>query len=305
MTQSSSNIDQYSISLNLGGLDGQILYMPASAHKTHEILLIYGHFGTLINYFGLANDLSKYGNVTVAELPGFNNHSSLYKIHDRPTIDELADYLTTVVNYRFRKKKVTIVGIGFGTVVVTRMLQRHTSLGRKVNIVISIDGLAHHDDLSTLGRGQRKLYALSLGILSWRTISSIFKNTNLPDTLLEKIYNLKVKNPKPGTPRQRLMDWHIHDYRTYMRTMSELLKVDNCKQPLNVKFAQVWSGSLECLDREVTDQHFQVIFDDFQLITSNQKFSRRTDSIKKMYQIKLPRPLQKLLLKTARSSVIE
>jgi pimeloyl-ACP methyl ester carboxylesterase len=305
MAKRSQSTDQYSISANLGGLDGQILYLPASAHKNHDILLIYGHFGTLINYLDLAKDLSKYGNVTVAELPGFNNHNSLYKIHDKPTLDELADYLTTVVNYRFRKKKVTIVGVGFGLVVVTRMLQRHASLGRKVNMLISIDGIAHHDDLNTLSRGQRRLYALYLRLFSWRVTAGILKNTSLPDALLEKIYNLKVKNPKKSTARQRLMDWRVHDFRTYMRTMSELLKLDNCQKSVNVKFAQVWSGALVCLDREVTDQHFQVIFDDFQLITSNQKFSNRADSIKHMYQIKLPKPLQKLLLKTAKSSVIE
>jgi len=304
MAQKSAPADQFSIAVNLGGLDGQLLYIPATAHKKHDILVIYGHFGTLVNYFNLAKDLAGYGNVTVAELPGFNNHQSLYKIHDKPTIDELAEYLATIVNYRFRKKKVTIVGMGFGAVIVTRMLQRHSSLARKVNIVISIDGMAHHDDLNTLGRHQRRVYAILLRILSWRLVASVLKNTSLPDSLLEKIYNLKVKSPKKGDTKQRLIDWHVHDFKTYMRTMSELLRLDNCQNPVKAKFAQVWSGTLVCLDREVTDQHFQVIFDDFKLITSDQKFSRRTDSLKLMYQIKLPKPLQALLLKTAKSSVI-
>src|SRR5665213_361061 len=78
---------EHSIAVNLAGLNSQILYIPAIAtHKKHEILLVYGHFGTLSNYYNLANDLAKYGNVTVADLPGFNNHQSLYKIHDKPTI---------------------------------------------------------------------------------------------------------------------------------------------------------------------------------------------------------------------------
>lgn len=298
-----STTAEHSIAVNLAGLNSQILYIPAtSAHKNHDILLVYGHFGTLSNYYSLANDLAKYGNVTVAELPGFNNHESLYKIHDKPTIDELSEYLATVVNYRFRKKKVTIVGVGFGIAVVTRMLQRHSSLARKVNIVISIDGMAHHDDLTSLTASKRRGYALLLRFLSWRLSAQLLKNTNLPDSLLERIYGLKTKTHKEGVKRQRLMNWQVHDFRTYMRTMSELTKLDNCQKPVNVKFAQVWSGSLTCLDREVADQHLQVIFDDFQLITSEQKFSKRGDSLRQMYSVKLPKPLQKLLQKTAKTS---
>jgi pimeloyl-ACP methyl ester carboxylesterase len=296
---------EHTITVNLGGLDSQILYIPALTHKNHNILLVYGHFGTLANYFSLAKDLASYGNITVAELPGFSNHQSLYKIHDKPTIDELADYLVTVVNYRFRKKRLTIIGIGFGVVVVTRMLQRHSSLVRRVNIVISIDGMAHHDDLNTLSRGQRRGDALLLRILSWRLSAQILKNTDLSDSLLERIYNLRAKTPKKDTVKQRLIDWHVHDFRTYMRTISELLKLDNCGQPVNVRFAQVWSGTLTALDREVTDQHLQVIFNDFQLITGEKKISKRADSIKQMYAVKIPKPLHRLLLKSAKSSDIE
>lgn len=297
--------DQYTTSINLAGLVGQIMYIPAGGHKNHNILIVYGHFGTLSNYLGLAKDLAKYGNVTVPELPGFNNHQSLYKIHDKPTIDELAEYLATVVNYRFRKRKVTIVGVGFGGVIITRMLQRHSSIARKVNTVISIDGMAHHDDLNSLSSHKRRLYALLFRAFSWRLPSEIAKNTNIPDSLIEKIYRVRAKNVSKGGVKQRLIDWRLHDFRTYMRTMSELLKLDNCQQPVNVKFAQVWSGTLTCLDREVTDQHLQIIFDDFQLITSQQKISKRADPIKQMYRISLPKPLHKLLLKTAKSSIIE
>jgi len=297
--------DQYTTSINLAGLGSKIMYIPADGHKNHNILMVYGHFGTLSNYLKLAKDLTKYGNVTVPELPGFNNHESLYKIHDKPTIDELAEYLITVVNYRFRKKKVTIVGVGFGTVVVTRMLQRHPSIAKRVNIVISIDGMAHHDDLSSLTSAKRRLYATLFRIYSWRLPSEIIKNSNLPDSLLERIYCIKNKNTQKQSEKQRLIDWRSHDFRTYMRTMSELMKLDNCQKTVNVKFAQVWSGTLACLDREVTNQHFQIIYENFQLIESSQKISKRADPIKQMYRITLPKQLLQLLLKTAKSSVIE
>lgn len=300
-----SSLSDQLITVNLAGLVSQFVYIPAVNHENHNILFVYGHFGTLANYFNFAQDLAKYGNVTMTELPGFNNHESLYKISDKPSLDELAEYLATVVNYRFRKKKVTIVAVGFGVVIVTRMLQRQPSLQRKVNIVVSIDGMAHHDDLSTLNTNQRRIYAISLRIMSWRLVDRILQNTNLPDTLLERVYNLKTKTRKNGARKQRLMDWHVHDFRTYMRTISELLTLDNCQKTVNVRFAQVWSGALSCLDREVTDQHLQIIFEDFKLITSQQKISKQADPIRKMYSIKLPQPLEKLLLSTAKASTIE
>jgi hypothetical protein len=297
--------DQYTTSINLAGLVSKIMYIPAAAHKNHNILMVYGHFGTPSNYFNLANDLAKYGNVTVPELPGFNNHQSLYKIHDKPTIDELAEYLVTVVNYRFRKKKVTIVAIGFGVVVVTRMLQRHSAITKRVAIVISIDGMAHHDDLNSLSSAKRRLYAVLFRVSSWRIPSEIVRNTYQPYALLERIYCIKTPTTQKKGERQRLIDWHVHDFRTYMRTMSELMKLDNCQKTINVKFAQVWSGTLTCLDREVTNQHFQIIYDNFELIESSQKISKRADPVKQMYRIQLPKQLLKLLQKTAKSSVIE
>jgi hypothetical protein len=185
------------------------------------------------------------------------------------------------------------------------MLQHQPSLVRKVNIVISIDGMAHHDDLNNLSSAQRKFYSWILSIFSHKLSSLIVKKTNIPDVIMGRIYCLRPKSHRTNANKQQLMDWRIHDFRTYMRTMSELLRLDNCNKAVKVKFTQVWSGTLTCLDREVTDQHLQVIYDDFELITSEQKISKRADSLRVMYSIALPKQLQKLLIKTAKSAPIE
>ena len=80
------------------------------------------------------------------DLPGFGGMDSFNSIGRTPTIDEYADYLAAFVKMRYRRKKVTIIGISFGFVVATRMLQRYPELASKVDIVVSIVGFMHKTD---------------------------------------------------------------------------------------------------------------------------------------------------------------
>ena len=86
--------------------------------------MLYGHHSSLERVYGLAEDMSQYGNVTIPDYPGFGGMDSFYKIGMKPTLDNLADYLATFVKLRYRGKKVTIVGMSLGFVIATRMLQR-------------------------------------------------------------------------------------------------------------------------------------------------------------------------------------
>src|SRR5260370_9518477 len=108
------------VPLNMNGLQGRMLTMTARRGKKREMVLIYGHHSSLERWFGLAQVLNRYGSVAMPDLPGFGGMDSLYKIGQKPTVDAMADYLAAFVKMRYKRRRVTIVGMSYGLVVATR-----------------------------------------------------------------------------------------------------------------------------------------------------------------------------------------
>lgn len=268
------------VPLDINGLQGRMLRMAAPAGKTREILFIYGHHSSLERCFGIADDLNQYGAVTVPDLPGFGGMDSLYKIGQRPTLDNLADYMATFVKLRYRRKRVTIIGFSFGFVVATRMLQRYPDLVKKVDLLVSAVGFAHHDDFAFTPT-RMHLYRTGTRFFSHRLPAIFFKNIALNPTVLRIAYS-KTKNAKEkfkGLSKAEHRDimnfeihlWHCNDVRTYMLTSVEFLTLDNCK--VRVKLP-VWHVAVDLdryFDNHRVEQHMRVIFEDFHAIKSTMK----------------------------------
>src|SRR5581483_6795608 len=75
----------YIVPLNMNGLQGRMLHLPAPAGRKREILLLYGHHSSLERWWGIAQVLNRYGAVTMPDLPGFGGMDSLYKIGRKPS----------------------------------------------------------------------------------------------------------------------------------------------------------------------------------------------------------------------------
>src|SRR3990167_4673140 len=134
------------VPLNMNGMHGRILHLPPPKNKNREMLLIYGHHASLERMYGFAQALNKYGSVTMPDLPGFGGMDSFYKIKEKPTLDNLADYLATFIRWRYKKRRFSIAGFSVGFLVVTRMLQRNPDIARRVDMVVSCVGYAHYED---------------------------------------------------------------------------------------------------------------------------------------------------------------
>src|SRR3982750_849342 len=170
------NPADYIVPLNINGLDGRMLHMPAPKNKpsNKEILFVYGHHSSLERWWGLAQVLNRYGAVTMPDLPGFGGMDSFYTIGKKPTIDNLADYLAAFIKLRYKRKKVVIAGMSFGFVVATRMLQRYPELTKKVTLLISIVGFAHKEDF-TFSKPRYYGYLWGTRILSRKSPSTFFR----------------------------------------------------------------------------------------------------------------------------------
>ncbi len=266
--------------LHMNGLQGRMLHVPAPKGKTREILFVYGHHSSLERWWGVVQELNQYGAVTMPDLPGFGGMESFYKIGVKPTVDSLADYLAAFVKLRYKRKKVTIAGLSFGFVVVTRMLQRYPDLAKKVNLLVSVVGFSHRDDF-TLSPVRHFSYQRGSAVFARKLPSHFFKNVFLHPLVLRGAYarthNAKQKFTEVTRAQHRaLMDfeihlWHCNDLRTHMATTVEFLTLNNCRVPVDLP---VWHISVKAdryFDNHLVEQHMRVIFSDFHEAKSQMK----------------------------------
>jgi pimeloyl-ACP methyl ester carboxylesterase len=269
----SSNPADYIVPLNINGLDGRMLHLPAPGGKTQEILFVYGHHSSLERWWGLMQVLNRYAAVTMPDLPGFGGMDSFYTIGKKPTIDNLADYLAAFIKLRYKRKKIIIAGLSFGFVIATRMLQRYPGLTKKVTLMVSIVGFAHHEDF-TFSKTRFYAYLTGTKLLSHRLPASVFRYAALHPVVLRNVYGRthnarhKFAEAKDHEELELIKDveiglWHNNDVRTWAFTTTEFFKVDNCGVRIDLPVWHVAAEADHYFDNNLVEQHMRVIFKDF------------------------------------------
>lgn len=255
--------------LNMNGLQGRMMHLPAPKHTTKEILFVYGHHSSLERWWGLAQALNRYGSVTVPDLPGFGGMDSFYKIGSKPTIDNLADYLASFIKLRYKRRRVTLVSMSFGFVVVTRMLQKYPDLTKKVELLISVAGFTNGNEF-IFTKPRYLAYLTASRFFSGRSQSIFFKNVALNPLVIKAVYasthNARAKftglNPaeKKATLEFEVYLWHINDPRTHMFTSAAFLTVNNCDRKINLPLHHIVVDGDQYFDAHAVEQHMRVIF---------------------------------------------
>lgn len=274
MAKKLENPADFIVPLNINGLQGRLLHVPAPEGTKREMLFVYGHHSTLERWWGLIEVFNKYGSVTMPDLPGFGGMDSFYKIGQKPDIDTMADYLAAFIKWRYkRSEKFTIIGMSFGFVVATRMLQRYPELTKKVELLVSLVGFAHKDDF-TFSWPRYWFYRIMAATFSHLVPATIFRHTALNPFVLRMFYarthNAKKKFEAAVSRDdfKRLMNveielWHKNDVRTQMVTSGEFLTLDNCKVPVDLPVWHVSTANDHFFDHMVVEQHMRIIFSEF------------------------------------------
>ncbi|HEX7963230.1 MAG TPA: alpha/beta hydrolase [Candidatus Saccharimonadales bacterium] len=280
MAKPTPNAKDYIRPLNMNGLQGRMMSLPASGKNKREILVLYGHHALLERWWGLIQNFSTYGTVTMPDLPGFGGMDSFYKIGQKPTIDNFADYVASFIKLRYKRRRISIVGISFGFVVATRMLQRYPDLAKKVDLVVSAAGFAHYDDF-TFTRRRMFLYRGIAMVLSWRLPAFLWRHVALSPWVLRKAYarthNAKHKFAEVAALPEKfeaMMNveidlWHMNDVRTHFATTSQFLHLDNCKIQIHVPVWHVYTKKDQYFDSSVVEQHLRVVYDSYESAVAN------------------------------------
>src|ERR1044071_4250114 len=140
------NTKKYISPLHVNGMNGRLMRLPAPKGKKRQILLLYGHHASLERLSGLAEVLNAHGSITMPDLPGLGGMDSFYKIGEKPTLDNYADYLASLIKLQYKRRKVTIIAMSFSVPLIVRMMQKYPELARKVEMFVSISGFVRKDE---------------------------------------------------------------------------------------------------------------------------------------------------------------
>lgn len=308
MGKKALNLADYIVELNMHGMRGRMLKAPsAKKNKNREILLVYGHHALIERWFGLVENLQDFGPVTMVDLPGFGGMDSFYKIGQKPNLDTMADYLAAFVKMRYRRKRITIVGISYGFIVATRMLQRNPELAKKVDLVVSIVGFMHRDDF-LFKPTQRIFFSKAARFFAARPIPFFIRYLALNKFVIKNIY---VRSPfgkkrfleMEATDFAALMDfevklWQANDVRTHWATTAEFLNLDNCQKKIDLPIWHVAASSDHYFNNYNVEQHMKVVFSDYtQVIMKSHAHTPSILGDKKEMAIMIPLKLRRALTK--------
>lgn len=264
---------EYIQPLNMNGLNGRMLRAPATRKTAkREMLILYGHHALLERWWGLIENLQTFGPVTMPDLPGFGGMDSFAAINKRPTIDNYADYLAAFIKLTYKRRRITIIGISFGFVVATRMLQKYPDMAKRVDLVVSMVGFMHRDDFWFTPR-KRLVFTKATRLFATRPVAWTIRYAALNKFVIKNIYarlgagKRRFLEMEP-TEFDTLMDfevrlWQSNDVRTHWLTTSEFLNLDNCQQKIDLPVWHVSSSGDHYFNNEFVEQHMRVVFNDY------------------------------------------
>ncbi len=304
--KSSQSPADFIMPLNMNGLQGRMLRMPTQGKHNREMLLVYGHHAVLERWWGLVQNLTAYGTVTMPDLPGFGGMDSFYKIGKKPTIDNFADYLASFVKLRYKRRNITIIGISFGFAVVTRMLQRYPELAGKVDFVVSMVGFVHKDDF-VFKPSARTFYAITARVVATPPLSFAMRHIFLNSYAIKHLYRRLSRGRKrfaeiEMAEFETYLDfdvylWQTNDVSTHWLTTAEFLRLDNCKTRINVPVWHIYAEHDYYFNNDIVEQHMRIVFSEYHAVVVTQ-IENHTPNIlagKKEMGVLLPTRLRRVL----------
>ena len=277
MPKNAKNPADYILPLYMNGLAGRMLRLPAPRYKNKEILLISGHHTSLERIAAVAQFLNRYGAVTSPDFPGFGGMDAFYKIGEKPTLDNFADYLAAFIKFRYKNKRLTIAAFSWGFTVVTQMLQKYPEVAKKVDLLVSVSGYVHSADFKWK---RSSIYFLSgiARLLSYAPIAFLAKLTFLRVPVIRLLYRVaESRHPKlkgaSGEERDERINyeinlWKINDLRTYGYVGSRGFTMKPLTVHVDLPVNHVAIDDDHYFDNLLVEEHMRRIYKDFILVKS-------------------------------------
>lgn len=275
MKNKASQMSDYITPLTINGLHGRVLRIPYSKKNAkQEVLMIYGHHSSLERMYGIVDDVSQYGNITMPDLPGFGGMDSFYKIGEKPTLDNMADYLATFIKLNYKKQRISVAGMSFGFVILTKMLQKYPELSKQIDFVISIVGFSSKEDFK-FKKSTYIFFRYLSSLCSTYLLSAFAKNVVLKGPIIRFAYksvadkHVKMKDADETELNKRIdfeiLLWKCNDIRTYMDTTVTMLTLDLTKEKINKEVLHISVSADQYFNNRQVKKHFKMIFNNIEI----------------------------------------
>lgn len=277
MPKTAKGAANYILPLYMNGLSGRMLRMPPPRGKKREIMFVYGHHSSLERWYGVALYLNKYAGVTVPDLPGFGGMEPFYKIGEKASLDNMADYLASFIKLRYKNKKFSIVGMSLGFVIITRMLQKYPELTPKIDLLLSQSGFTHKDDFR-LSKFNFFVFRWSASILSHKIPAAFVQHVVFNSFFIKLGYSIleprlidkkhsKIQDADEAQRKERIDFeielWKINEARTYASTGVAMFTLDLTKERVNLPVYHVSVDVDRYFDEVRVEEHMRLIYKDF------------------------------------------
>ena len=253
--------------LTVNRLRGRVMKHPSrKTGKGRTIVFVYGIHGSLERFYGVIHFLARFGTVTAPDLPGFGGMDSYYKIGLKPSLDRFADYLADFIERDLPEGKITLVGLSYGFVVLTRLLERHPQLVPRVDMTISLMGMVEGSDMA-MSRASR-ITAETVMLLARAPItSSVFGYIVSREWMLQLMYpnsHPKMKALPPGTRNDFIQFesylWRCNDLKTWGTCLHELLNLHRPKERIPVTIHNISTKHDHWLNVPRAEAHMNEVF---------------------------------------------
>lgn len=263
---------RYIAPLTINGLNGRMLKLPVTnqEYKNRNILLIYGHHSCIERMYSIAQNIADYGNVLMPDMPGFGGMDSFFIIKKKPTLDNYADYLATLIKLQYKRKKITIAGMSFGFLVVTKMLQKYPELASQVDMVISMVGFTSYKDFK-LPKSKMNLFRYGSLFFSTTLTAFVFRYVALNRFAIAVAYKSvasihpKMKDAENVEELSKRINfetylWQINHVRTYMKTTAVMMRVDLTNTKTTKDVYHVTVDADQYFDNKVVKQNMNKVY---------------------------------------------
>jgi pimeloyl-ACP methyl ester carboxylesterase len=269
------DLNDYIEDIELNGLKGRMVDAPARNVKAKgiHILFVHGHHSSLERLAGVTDLMMDYGNFCLPDMPGFGGMDHLYSIGEKPTIDNLADYMAAFIKLHYgTHKKIILVGYSMGFLVATRMLQKYPELQKRCVSIIALAGLLRGDELK-FTKSRRAFYYIATGIVGSKVGSWVTREVFLRKWFLGGFYTRShnAKDKFKGVnevEKNHLVEfetrlWRINHVPTWCFTSREMMRSDLVTNavPIQVPAYSITIDADRYFDSNIVEQHMHIVYD--------------------------------------------
>jgi|AntRauTorcE11897_2_1112592.scaffolds.fasta_scaffold26105_2 hypothetical protein len=266
--------------ITIDGINGRYAQIPAkSAKNTAQILLLYGHHSSLERMYSTGQYLSRFGTVTILDMPGFGGMDSFYKVGQKPNLDNYANYLTKAIPQIFGSKtQFSTVCMSLSFMMFTRALQLDPQLAKQTKKFIGFVGFLgksgfrykpfKHSLFSSL------TWLISLPVVTALAKLLLFNKYLLPIWLklfylLNPNYKAASKFKQENVQAMEKDLWLKNDLRTHFSTVYMMLNARLPVTPVNQSVINIMVEHDQYFDHQKVAKSMEDIFTSYKPLKAN------------------------------------